>query len=67
MEGLIGRLKGREEDLARAEGQLKLSKDQVDQVEGEMRQLLKVLETERQASQLKVKRVQSALKELAAT
>jgi len=67
VEGLIGRLKGREEDLARAEGQLKLSKDQVDQVEGEMRQLLKVLETERQASQLKVKRVQSALKELAAT
>ncbi|QDZ22521.1 hypothetical protein HOP50_08g50640 [Chloropicon primus] len=67
IEDLVTKLQSKEEKLARTEGQLRTSKENVEAVEDEMRQLLKALETERQASQLKAQRVQSVLKELAIT
>ena len=53
--------------VTRQAEELELSKKNVEQVENEMRHLLKALESERMASQLKAQRVQSVLKELATT
>lgn len=66
-EVLISKLDSKEAKVTRQAEELELSKKNVEQVENEMRHLLKALESERMASQLKAQRVQSVLKELATT
>ena len=65
VEALVSKLNDKDEKLVQTSEELRQSKKNVESVENEMRQLLKALENERQASQMKAQRVQSVLKELA--
>ena len=65
VEALVSKLNDKDEKLVQTSKELRQSKKNVESVENEMRQLLKALQNERQASQMKAQRVQSVLKELA--